>query len=69
MQVMRVKEVAAKLGVHPNTIYVWIKTDGFPRSFLVGGVSVWDVADIDKWLEHKKEMQHGSRRTTEAEAV
>ena len=69
MKIMSVKAAAEKLGVHTNTIYTWVRDHGFPKSFEVGGKSVWDEEDIDNWLKAKKEMSHGSNNAGEAQTV
>jgi predicted DNA-binding transcriptional regulator AlpA len=67
MQVLKVRAVAAKLGVHTNTVYVWVRDHGFPKSFLIGGSPVWDEADVDQWLVAQKEKHNASSREAEVE--
>jgi predicted DNA-binding transcriptional regulator AlpA len=62
MLTIRVKIVAAKLGVGVATVWRLTKTEEFPKPFkLSEGVTVWDAAEIEKYLfKRKKETQHGN---------
>lgn len=59
MQLVRLPELSKILGVSKDTIRRWeIKKDGFPQSFFLGSTTysgkTWDLADINAWLEAKK---------------
>jgi len=67
MQVLTSKEVTKKLNISRATLYVWVRNEGFPKPFHIGGgrKTYWDEADVNKWLTSKKEMEHGSGREAE----
>jgi predicted DNA-binding transcriptional regulator AlpA len=59
MKTLRVGAVAEKIGVSVPSIWRFIHEQEFPRPFKLGpNTSVWDEADIDRWLHHKKEKHH-----------
>ena len=49
----RPKEAAARLGIHPSTLWVWVKEKkGFPQPFKVGTrITMFDLNAIDAWLQ------------------
>jgi predicted DNA-binding transcriptional regulator AlpA len=56
MQALRIAAVSAKTGLAEQTIRNWTSMRQFPRPFKLGAnVSVWDEADVDKWLLTKKQ--------------
>lgn len=60
MTAIRVKRVAAKLGVSVSTVWRLATTEGFPRPFKLGqAVTVWDEADIDAYLLAQKTKGDG----------
>lgn len=71
MKVLRINEVAERFRVSRTTIYRWLKESDFPRSFPLGDRTVvWDEADLEKWLQQKKEMRNErSNRTDEGVPV
>jgi len=64
-------QVAAKIGVHKQTIWRWYKKKQFPAPIeLTPKTFVWDEADVDNWLTSKKEMQNErSRSSKQAESI
>ena len=60
MKTLRDTSVAAKLDMSPQQVWVLTKTDpGFPKPFkLSPRVTVWDEADINRWLATKKGPEH-----------
>lgn len=61
MNVLRIRELAAKLKVSPNTISNWLVDRKFIQPFKVGGINVWDEKDIDNWLlTQKQESNNGN---------
>ena len=48
--------------VSPSTIWRWIAQGNFPRGRKLGPkVTVWDEADIYRWIkEQSKEAEHGN---------
>ena len=48
--------------VSPSTIWRWIAQGNFPRGRKLGPkVTVWDEADIYRWIkEQSKETEHGN---------
>ncbi len=59
MKTLRVAAVAEKVSVHEQTIWLWVREGRFPKPFKVGpGVTVWDEAEIDQWLQARKQEGH-----------
>lgn len=47
---LRLREVAARIGVARGTIYQWMAEDRFPRAVQLGGRSVaWRRVDLENW--------------------
>ena len=58
VQVLRLPDVIAKTGMSRMTIYRRIDSDGFPKSFSLGGRSVgWWEHDAEAWLRAKAERR------------
>lgn len=51
-RVIRLPEVAFKLGVSESTVYLWIRRGEFPKPTRLGlRTSVWDEAVVNVWIE------------------
>ena len=51
---IRPRELAAKLGVHLNTIYRWAEDGTLPQPFRLGPRFVgWKREDIEAWLNEQ----------------
>ena len=51
--ILKITDVADRLGVAPGTVLVWIKTAGFPAGRRLGGPRsrrVWLESDLDTWI-------------------
>lgn len=48
------KEAAAYLGLSPKTLVKMRVTGGGPRYAKVGRRVIYDVADLDSWIEKRK---------------
>ena len=62
MKTLRVDGVAEKLGISPKTVWRFAKTiPAFPKPFkLSANITVWDEADLDAYIEYRKQGdQHG----------
>lgn len=47
---LSVKQVAARLGVSIDSVWVWIRTGDFPRAVTLSGRTTrWRLADIEAW--------------------
>ena len=54
MQALRIKQVAAKIGLGQSTIYRMIVEGRFPKPFqLTTNRTAWLESDIDEWLAEK----------------
>jgi len=62
-------EVAAKVGVHKQTIWRWSKQKLFPAPVQIGPKTWrWLEEDVDNWLTSKKEMRNESIGAAEQQA-
>jgi prophage regulatory protein len=53
-RLLRLQEVADRLGVGTNAVYNYIKTSGFPQPVRVGPrVSRWPEDEVEKWLARR----------------
>jgi len=72
-RVLRVKDVAAKLGVSKAQIYILIRAGGFPLGVLLGAsMRGWRESDIDAWIDSRpKAPRYGNaiHRTDKATKV
>lgn len=58
MDVMSYEDVSAWLGIDVTTVKRWVYAGKFPKPMRVSyRISLFDKADIVKWLEGKKEVQ------------
>lgn len=54
MRAIKIKEVAAKVGLGQSTLYRMIADGRFPKPFeLVPGRTAWIESDIDDWLAER----------------
>jgi len=53
MQMLRKRRVLEKVGCGKSALYEAIKHRGFPPPAKVGMLSVWDEAEVDKWLRER----------------
>ena len=70
MNILTKKEVQEKLGISRSGLELLVRNNGFPKPFYLGGkLSRWDAADVNRWLEERKQFygdNHGSRNETES---
>jgi predicted DNA-binding transcriptional regulator AlpA len=53
-RVLRVKEVAVLLGLHPCTVWDWAAAGKLPKAIKISaGRSAWRARDISAWLDRK----------------
>ena len=52
---MNVKDAAQYLGVHFTTLNTWRSEGGGPRYMKLGTRVVYDSADLDRWMEQRKQ--------------
>lgn len=58
----RVREVAARLSVDPQTVWRWTKAGKFPQGVRIGpGRTIWTEATIAQWLDQQR-AKPGKRR-------
>ncbi len=61
-RVIRLPEVATKLGVAQSTVYLWIRRGEFlPPTRLGRRTAVWDEAEVDAWLTERHASQREGR--------
>ncbi|CNL27908.1 MULTISPECIES: helix-turn-helix transcriptional regulator [Yersinia] len=66
-RILRIKDVAKKVGVSVSTLYDWLSpksrryAPAFPKQFSIGisdrGAKGWDEAEIDSWIEQRKNQR------------
>ena len=62
---LRVKDVAARLGLSPAFVYRLMKTDGFPTPLQLTKTAVgWRVAEIVEWENARPRAADNSARMT-----
>mgnify|MGYP000176746594 FL=1 len=60
-KMMKVREVAAWLGVSESAVYKWVGDGDFPRPYKLGNAdaqrsaSRWDRDEIEAWLEKRRD--------------
>jgi excisionase family DNA binding protein len=62
-KMLRVRQVALKLGCGVSTIWMWVGENRFPAPVHLGDnrrVAVWPEADVDAWLEEKIRKARGT---------
>ena len=52
---LSLRQVAVRLGVHIRTARRWRDEQYLPPAIVLGGVVRFDAAEIEKWIEAKKE--------------
>lgn len=56
LQVLRVRDVAKKMGISKATLYRWIDAGEFPKPLRLGPRSVgWWSDDVKEWLRTRPE--------------
>ena len=54
-QLIRPNDLAAKLGIEPNTLFIWIKRGIIPRPIkLSKRAAAWKVETINAWLAERE---------------
>ena len=52
--VLRIRQVADRLGVARTTVYSWVRKGEFPKPIQLGGGSVgWLTSDVQRFLEQR----------------
>lgn len=52
---LSLRQVAKRLGVHVRTARRWRDEKYLPAAIVLGGVVRYDAAEIEKWIEARKE--------------
>lgn len=50
-----VRDVADQFGVHPNTVYNWLKGDNPPPHRRVGDQYRFNAREMDEWASNRSE--------------
>ena len=50
-QFLNVKQVSERVGIAVSTIWLWARTDRFPKPVKMGSCTRWRLADIEAWEE------------------
>ena len=62
---LRRKEVATYFNISESTVFRWWKSGHLPSPIELGpNRTVWDKAEIDKWIEKKKEIRDDQLKKT-----
>ena len=62
---LRRKEVATYFNISESTVFRWWKSGHLPSPIELGpNRTVWDKAEIDKWIEKKKEIRDAQLKKT-----
>jgi predicted DNA-binding transcriptional regulator AlpA len=62
MRMLRVSRVAELLGVHPMSVWRWVRRGEFPRPIkLAPHVTAWRASDVAAWLDEKRGEQEADR--------
>ena len=62
---LRVKDVAARLGLSPASVYRLMKTDGFPAPLQLTRTAVgWRISEIAAWENARPRAADNSARMT-----
>lgn len=70
MRAIRIKEVAAKVGLGQSTLYRMIADGRFPKPFeLVPGRTAWIESDIDDWLAERAGRKPASASNNQFESA
>lgn len=49
-------EIAARYSVRRETLYKWIKSQGFPRPKKFGSASRWKLSELSKWENSRSDF-------------
>ena len=63
---LSVEEIAAHLGIKPDTVYKWIERRNMPAHKL-GKLWKFQAAEVDEWVRSGSASQPSSARGEEAE--
>ena len=70
MNVLRKRDVAARLLISARGLEEWVKKGKFPKPFNLGErVAVWDEADVDAWMQDKKSQGEANGTEGKAESL
>jgi predicted DNA-binding transcriptional regulator AlpA len=50
-KMLQMKDLMEVFGVSRATIYEWVKKEGFPKSYKIGGKNFWKRSEIEAYLE------------------
>lgn len=51
LRLIRLAEVKRRTGMSTSTIYRWMKSGKFPRSYTLGGyIAAWSEAEVEEWI-------------------
>jgi len=54
-RVIRVKELLKVLGIHRQTLYLWMKSGNFPRPIKLAPKCIgWRESTVEKWLQDRE---------------
>ena len=54
-RLLRAKEVAALLSIHPITVFRWAASGRLPKPIRLGpATTVWRARDLREWLDRKQ---------------
>ena len=54
VRILRQRVTAARIGVHPSTLWRWERTGNFPRRVRLGPNTVgYREADIERWIDDR----------------
>ena len=57
IQFYRVSHLQQKLGVSRSSLWSWVKQGTFPKPIKLGkNCTAWNSADIDSWIEQRKNI-------------
>lgn len=52
--ILRLQEVSDRTGVPVETLRYWRKLGAGPRSYKLGKRVVYDVAEVDRWVDEQR---------------
>ena len=59
MQLLTARQVAARLAVSRQLIYVMMRRDGFPPPLNLGGRRAWREDEVIAWIEARSQARNG----------
>jgi predicted DNA-binding transcriptional regulator AlpA len=62
MPKLRRPDAAKYLSVSPRTLAKWATVGGSPPYFRLGGVVVYDTADLDAWMAERRQANTPGER-------